>query len=68
MAEILEFPGTHVSKEGIIENVAELESFVVFGYDKSGDQCFLAHDLLLKDVLWLIEKAKKKLLEYHTED
>lgn len=54
-----------ISPERVIDAAkeAELQDVVVIGYDKDGDFYFAANQADGKDVLWLLEVAKKKLLE-----
>lgn len=47
--------------EGAIE--AEMNNIVVIGYDKSGDEYFASSYASGADVLWALERAKKRLLE-----
>jgi hypothetical protein len=42
---------------------AELQDVIVIGWDKNGDIYFASSKADGGEVLWLIEKAKKRLLE-----
>jgi hypothetical protein len=44
--------------------IGNLESVVILGYDKDEEEFFASSIADGGDVLWLLEKCKKKLLEY----
>ena len=48
--------------------VGLLEGVVLLGYDKGGEEYFASSYADGGDVLWLLEKAKKKLMEIEGED
>lgn len=67
-AQIINFPGItrlDLPVTTVISQLelANLESIVVLGYDISGNEYFASSEADGGNVLWLLERAKKKLLE-----
>jgi len=60
LVTVLDIPPTRILAKAA---AAKLESVVVIGFDKEGDFYFASSKADGSDVLWLIELAKKKLLE-----
>jgi hypothetical protein len=48
--------------------MGQLETAIIIGYDKDGEEYFAASCADGADALWLIERAKKSLLEVKEED
>ena len=48
--------------------VGQLDSVVILGYDKEGDEYFASSNADGGDVMWLIERAKKRLLDIVDDD
>jgi len=47
----------------IEQTLDKLESVVIIGYDKDGDEYFASSISDGADVMWLLERSKKKLME-----
>lgn len=48
--------------------VGVLDSVVLVGYDKEGNEYVASSTSKLPDVLWMLERAKKMILEHGEED
>lgn len=59
----LDMPADHVLESA----VGKLEGVVVLGYDKDGQEYFASSYADGGDMLWLLERAKKALLEVADE-
>lgn len=60
----LDLPAQRVLEAALKE---DLQSVVIIGYDSDGDEYFAASIADGGSVLWLMERAKKKLLEVPEE-
>lgn len=49
-------------------SIDKLDSVVILGYDKEGEEYFASSIADGADILWLIERAKLKLLEVTEDD
>ncbi len=71
MGEVVYFDGQtklDIPADRVLETaVGTLDSVVVIGYDKEGNEYVAASTSNLPDVLWLLERAKKMLLEHNEE-
>ena len=59
----LDMPADHVLESAL----GKLEGVVVLGYDKDGQEYFASSYADGGDMLWLLERAKKALLEVADE-
>lgn len=59
----LDMPADHVLESAL----GKLDGVVVLGYDKAGQEYFAASYADGGDMLWLLERAKKALLEVADE-
>jgi len=55
--------GHDLDPDRVLENLPELQSVIVLGYDGDGDEYFASSIADGGDVLWLLERLKKQLLE-----
>ena len=60
----LDIPPDHV----LDRCTGKLEGVVIIGYDKSGEEYFASSYADGGDVLWLLERCKKKLLDICGEE
>ena len=66
MAEVLDFDGLTrlaLPTEKVLDGARELKSVVVLGYDADGEEYFASSIPDGGDILWLIERLKKRLIE-----
>lgn len=68
MGEVVDFNGItklDLDPDRVLDSAkGKLDSAVVIGFDKDGDLYFASSKADGGDVLWLLEKAKKELLEF----
>ncbi len=68
---VIEFTGItklDIPADRILENhIGALDSVVIMGWDKDGQEVFASSLADGGDVLWLIERLKIKLMEYKDE-
>lgn len=71
MTNIIRFPGItklDMPADHVLESaLGKLEGVVVLGYDKDGQEYFASSYADGGDMLWLLERAKKALLEMADE-
>lgn len=67
MSNVVDFPGItrlNLDPDRTLENTkGKLDGFIICGYDKEGDEYFASTFADGGEVLWLLERCKKKLME-----
>lgn len=67
VAKVIQFRGItrlNLDPDTVLENnKGKLEGLVILGYDKDGDEYFASTYADGGEVLWLLERCKKMLLE-----
>lgn len=67
VAKVIQFRGItrlNLDPDTVLENnKGKLEGLVILGYDKDGDEYFASTYADGSEVLWLLERCKKMLLE-----
>lgn len=67
MAEIMDFPGVtklNLDPDRVLSAaVGELDSAIVIGYTKDGDEYFASSVSSGPEAIWLLERMKLKLLQ-----
>ena len=64
VAEIIDFKTGNLTAEQAFELTKEMNELVILGYDKDGNDSMIFANVTLEGVLWLLEKAKQKVLDY----
>ena len=62
MNNIIDLPNTQTADELLNEAKGNLQDVLIVGYDRDGD-FYLLTDLADTESLWLLETAKKQLME-----
>lgn len=67
MSDVVNFPGItslDIPADQVLESaIGQLSGVLVLGYDKDGREYFASSYADGGDMLWLLERAKKELLE-----
>lgn len=67
MSEIIDLPvitTLNLDPDRVLEKaIGNLDTCIIIGYDKNGDEYFSSSISDGGDVIWLLERTKKKLLE-----